>query len=326
MCNVNRLWIQHVTNQALVLFTGWDPSSCLLHQYHSVPDRMSWTEAQTYCRQKYTDLATIENTEEVNKVINTVPSSGNHMAVWIGVYVNLNWRWSDGYTGTGADYVTSIYVNPVLNSEPNTSCVLGGSTWQTSNCKLGYPFICNNGTQLDPEFVYVSQTLSWLSAQRYCRENFMDLATVRNDTESQKVQSLIPSEKKAWIGLFGDPHTYWSDGSNSSFRFWYTGSQEIDWKSVACGLSDVDNRGKWLLLPCNNRYAFVCYSVPVMKRAVKLRMKLEDSSVDLNDPAVKADLLKKLQDKLQQKGEGGVTLKWREQPDGKVFHKEEDEL
>lgn len=63
-----------------------------------------------------------------------------------------------------------------------------------------------------------------------------------------------------------------------------------------------------------------------MKWAVKLRMKLEDSSVDLNDPAVKADLLKKLQDKLQQKGEGGVTLKWREQPDGKVFHKEEDEL
>ncbi|XP_028255331.1 uncharacterized protein LOC114431865 [Parambassis ranga] len=50
-----------------------------------------------------------------------------------------------------------------------------------------------------------------------------------------------------------------------------------------------------------------------------VRIKSENSSVDLNDPAAKAELLKKLQDRLKGKG---VTLKWREQPDGKVFHKE----
>ena len=36
-----------------------------------------------------------------------------------------------------------------------------------------------------------------------------------------------------------------------------------------------------------------CVSAPVKRRVVKLRMKLQDSSVDLNDPAVKADILKK---------------------------------
>ena len=30
------------------------------------------------------------------------------------------------------------------------------------------------------------------------------------------------------------------------------------------------------------------------------------------------------QDRLKEKGLSGVTLKWREQPDGKVFHKEEE--
>ena len=36
-----------------------------------------------------------------------------------------------------------------------------------------------------------------------------------------------------------------------------------------------------------------CVSVPVKRWVVKLRMKVQDSSVDLNDPAVKANILKK---------------------------------
>lgn len=31
-----------------------------------------------------------------------------------------------------------------------------------------------------------------------------------------------------------------------------------------------------------------------------------------------------LQDRLTEKGMSGVTLKWREQPDGKVFHEEKE--
>ncbi|KAG8006316.1 hypothetical protein GBF38_005565 [Nibea albiflora] len=62
----------------------------------------------------------------------------------------------------------------------------------------------------------------------------------------------------------------------------------------------------------------------VMRKVVKLRIKAKDlGSADPNDPAVKADILRKLQDRLEAKGVSGVTLKWRKQPDGKVFHKEE---
>ncbi|XP_070849893.1 ubiquitin carboxyl-terminal hydrolase 47-like [Chaetodon trifascialis] len=63
----------------------------------------------------------------------------------------------------------------------------------------------------------------------------------------------------------------------------------------------------------------------VMKQVVQLRIKPGDSPVDLNDPAVKADILKKLHDRLRMKGLRGVTLQWREQPDGKVFHKLSEE-
>ncbi|GLD68233.1 neurocan core protein-like protein [Lates japonicus] len=77
--------------------------------------------------------------------------------------------------------------------------------------------------------------------------------------------------------------------------------------------------------PAVHTVAWLCGRIevqaPVKRQVVKLRMKVENS-VDLNDPAVKAGILKKLQDRLEENGVSGVSLKWREQPDGKVFYKE----
>ncbi|KAL0162988.1 hypothetical protein M9458_042384, partial [Cirrhinus mrigala] len=64
------------------------------HRYHFVNESKTWTEAQRYCRQNYTDLATIDNMEEMNRLINTVNGSYNGLA-WIGLYGDVNsWRWS----------------------------------------------------------------------------------------------------------------------------------------------------------------------------------------------------------------------------------------
>ncbi|XP_034537531.1 uncharacterized protein LOC117811392 [Notolabrus celidotus] len=95
--------------------------------------------------------------------------------------------------------------------------------------------------------------------------------------------------------------------------------------SVACGVADLQRSAKWRLLSCvAHKLPFVCYiNTAVKRQIIKLRMTPDDPSVDLNDSAVKADILKKLQNRLKENGLSGVTLKWREQPDGKVFHKEE---
>uniref|UniRef100_A0A4W6G543 C-type lectin domain-containing protein n=1 Tax=Lates calcarifer TaxID=8187 RepID=A0A4W6G543_LATCA len=65
--------------------------------------------------------------------------------------------------------------------------------------------------------VYELKTMT--EAQSYCRENYTDLATIDN---MEDIMELLPSRQDIWIGLFRDSWK-WSDGSNSSFRYWITG-------------------------------------------------------------------------------------------------------
>ncbi len=122
----------------MVSSSGWHIfSTCLLHQYHYVADRMNWTEAQTYCREKYTDLATIENTEEMNQLINTVSSSGYNSAVWIGPYSKINWRWSDGYNRSGAEYWDWKIGHPLSYLLTITSVLWLQNVTQLVDCRSG---------------------------------------------------------------------------------------------------------------------------------------------------------------------------------------------
>lgn len=52
---------------------------------------MTWLDAQAYCKEKYTDLASVQNQQE-NKVLETM-LTGN--AVWLGLK-QQSWMWSDG--------------------------------------------------------------------------------------------------------------------------------------------------------------------------------------------------------------------------------------
>ncbi|XP_035004173.2 C-type mannose receptor 2-like [Hippoglossus stenolepis] len=200
-------------------------STCLLHQYHFVSDKMNWTEAQSYCRETYTDLATIENTEEMKKLNDTVSAAGNSSKVWIGLYSHIDWKWSDGFNQSGAEYRNWKSPDPNYIAA-NELCVLQGSNygrWYDYDCHSKIPFVCYNGTLEDSDFVLVNTSKNWTEAQRHCREHYTDLVTVRNNADRDKIRKLITSLKMASIGLYRDPQIYWSDGSNYSFSSWYQG-------------------------------------------------------------------------------------------------------
>jgi len=135
------------------------------------------------------------------------------------------------------------------------------------------------GTQLDPVFIFVNERMNWTSAQRYCRKNHVDLATVRNSTENQRVLSLFPSSEYSWIGLFRDPNLYWSDRSRFLFSEWDYGSNHINSNTVICGVTSVKTSGRWRFLSCESRLPFVCYSLVPGECFTVLQWKIEYCSI-----------------------------------------------
>uniref|UniRef100_W5KX46 C-type lectin domain-containing protein n=1 Tax=Astyanax mexicanus TaxID=7994 RepID=W5KX46_ASTMX len=70
--------------------------------FHVVNERKTWTEAQKYCREKYTDLATIENQEEMDAVKAALNGVSGYF--WIGLRQDPKqtirgfWFWVSGST------------------------------------------------------------------------------------------------------------------------------------------------------------------------------------------------------------------------------------
>ncbi|XP_055045997.2 C-type mannose receptor 2-like [Misgurnus anguillicaudatus] len=98
----------------------------------------TWLEAQAFCRQKYTDLATIQSLDEMNELNLMVPSYFNP---WIGLY-RESWKWLDG----SAFSPTSIYWmtgKPDLTGKGRPCAAVGtDSKLDDRLCSDLLPFIC----------------------------------------------------------------------------------------------------------------------------------------------------------------------------------------
>uniref|UniRef100_A0A3B4B822 C-type lectin domain-containing protein n=1 Tax=Periophthalmus magnuspinnatus TaxID=409849 RepID=A0A3B4B822_9GOBI len=61
--------------------------------FHLFRERKTWSEAQTFCRENYVDLATIETEEEFSIVVEMIRNL--NIYPWIGLYDDYtSWRWS----------------------------------------------------------------------------------------------------------------------------------------------------------------------------------------------------------------------------------------
>ena len=126
-------------------------SSCLPRQYHLVNEPKTWTEAQRYCREKYTDLATIDNMEDMNKLIKIADMNKITNNVWIGLYDDIkSWRWSledSQYYGKGQADFRNWEVNEPTNGASELCAGIGSlSKWY--DCSVRRPFLCNQGKHI----------------------------------------------------------------------------------------------------------------------------------------------------------------------------------
>ncbi|XP_030611084.1 C-type lectin lectoxin-Lio2-like [Archocentrus centrarchus] len=68
----------------LLLTSGYVTLCSQIHrEYYLVNVATTWNEAQSYCRNSYTDLATVGSGDDMQRLVNTVAASGVTEEVWI---------------------------------------------------------------------------------------------------------------------------------------------------------------------------------------------------------------------------------------------------
>ncbi|KAL6481103.1 hypothetical protein MHYP_G00091830 [Metynnis hypsauchen] len=248
----------------LMFFTAvWGVSAYVPHRYHFVNENKTWTDAQSYCRQNYTDLATINNMDEMKKLVVSLKDKASSF-VWIGLARGDTgkWLWSladESFYREGDTYRNwnSGEPNNAGGDQYYVAMKTDAGTWTDETWDKSYTFVCfdKNETNTD-RYIFINETKSWRNAQSYCREHYTDLASVRNQTENQEIWESVKNSvtDEVWIGLFNDSWT-WSDQSNSSFRYWPFSQ---DWQQTCTAVSMTD-QGLWHDVNCGTEIPFICH-------------------------------------------------------------------
>ncbi|XP_036420727.1 macrophage mannose receptor 1-like [Colossoma macropomum] len=248
-----------------LLFSGICLTSYVPHRYHFVSENKTWTEAQSYCRQIYTDLATINNMEEMNTLKATLQNKAGHH-VWIGLQKgdSQKWLWSleDGTSFIdGQSYTNWNSGEPNNEANSNSSVFMrGDGRWTDEDWTKTWPFVCYTGKKTAAtKLVLVTQQKTFPDAQIYCRTQYRDLPTVRNQSENQEIHQ-VANRTPVWIGLFRESWG-WSDQSNSIYRNWSTGQPDgalVNENCVAIFIKG-QNMGSWEGWPCQTTLPFICH-------------------------------------------------------------------
>ncbi|KAI4886339.1 hypothetical protein NFI96_010913 [Prochilodus magdalenae] len=255
----------------LLLFSAlWTLSLGGTRHFHLVNEQKNWTEAQSYCRENFTDLATIESQQEMDALL-------------------ASWTWSDGSTSSYRYWNTG---------EPNhavgDNCVQLWDgpeyKWNDAGCNWTNPFICYEVIPL----ILVNQNMTWLDAKAYCkRTNNMELVTINSLKTQHWVEFIIKNASTAnvWVGL---RHTctlniwFWIGGEFMCYQNWAPGNGTgVEDCSGGERTGAVQSGNKqWVSLPETQTLNFICSTRPPQDHHRAGMIWVVDHSQHCSDPDV----------------------------------------
>ncbi|XP_027893779.1 macrophage mannose receptor 1-like isoform X3 [Xiphophorus couchianus] len=238
---------------------------CQLYQFHYINENKNWTEAQQYCREKHTDLATVTNMKDMKRLNNI--SAGDQSEAWIGLYDPTNgtrtWFWSLPGVEFNESETNWEKGEPWDDWNSNCGILWPDAKWSIVHCRYPALFLCYDDMNTTHKYHLIEERKTWLEAQSYCREKHTDL--ISGTKQLQEAENMMNASgfidywrKPIYIGLFSNTWR-WSDGSGFSFEPWYL---QFDYQPNRgqCAVTVFDDEGRWRNENCTERKPFICYS------------------------------------------------------------------
>uniref|UniRef100_A0A3Q3KYA1 C-type lectin domain-containing protein n=1 Tax=Labrus bergylta TaxID=56723 RepID=A0A3Q3KYA1_9LABR len=131
--------------------------TCHHIEYHLIEEAKTWDEAQRYCKEKYTDLATVSDMTDMKRLREIV----NTQEAWIGLQsnpgqANRRWHWSlPGTQGVALSDLETYFHNKEPNDHNNIleNCVqIRIKRLNDATCDKNNKFICFNGKSIKTTF------------------------------------------------------------------------------------------------------------------------------------------------------------------------------
>ncbi|KAL7842618.1 hypothetical protein SRHO_G00243070 [Serrasalmus rhombeus] len=223
-----------------------------LRTFHTIVRGINQSEARAACRTNYTDLVTVYSDEDNTALTyqtNLINMPGTVFAL-IGLNHNqFSNKWSNG------DDVTFNNLTAVCGSGTCCGAMKADGSWESLNCTVNRIFMCyKQDPDLTLKYHLISENKSWYEAQSYCRKNYTDLVSIRDQNQNKAVKiEGLKSDTSFWIGLLHDDWE-WMDGGRSAYRNWATGQPRSTSDCV------VLKKGKWYSATCNTFQFALCYS------------------------------------------------------------------
>ncbi|XP_051780188.1 macrophage mannose receptor 1-like [Erpetoichthys calabaricus] len=239
--------------------------------YTLVTTSAKWDDALTYCKKAGQDLASVVTVQERDKATSLIQrQSQKPLEVWVGLQKKKEWTWSDGSP------VNILFLSNLFGFVKDPCGRLTTSGFQVSDCNTKLPFLCQsikdiNVANIPPdkvssvvtnystnEFYLVRDLLSWADAQRFCQNNFTDLASLHPpEQEDVRLKVLNMSVTYAWIGLSKPAGKWvWTDNTNLEVAEWAPGEPDNYNNNEYCAMFYVNG---WNDKNCAAQFPFLCY-------------------------------------------------------------------
>ncbi|XP_077091269.1 macrophage mannose receptor 1-like [Siphateles boraxobius] len=225
------------------------------YDFRLIREDRSWFEAQMYCREHHTDLVSIRDQTENERVKEKGKESNTPF--WIGLLED-SVEWAD--EGRSAYRNWDFNWNPDSKSHyPEAYMDLNGN-WHGSTGSTFYP-LCYKS------FIHVSkENMSWEEALDYCDRDFSGLLIIRSENDQIETERELERRKisgPVWVGLrqsrlFG--FWIWINGLNArNWSNWKGGSPPEHQISEHCGaIEKVDGQYKWSDKDCRCNFTVLC--------------------------------------------------------------------